>query len=931
MTVRTTRQATLARRLARALGGVSLLALATAVPVAALAQDATVAFDVPAGPLAPALARYADAAGVQLLYPSDLADGRRTAGLRGRFAPEAGLAQLLAGTGLTYRFVDPRTAQIEVVVTGSVDGERVLGPVRIEGAQGTALAGATAVNGINGSRDVTATEGTGSYTSGALTIASKTPTSLKDIPQSVSVITSQRLEEQNVRDFTEALGQAPGITLTQGLTSLQTEFYSRGFRLNTFQIDGGAPLSLDFNYFPQIDLAQYDHVEVLRGAATYFNGYGDPSGTVNLVRKKPLDHAQVLVEAQAGSWDTYRVTVDATSPLAMNGRLRGRAVLSYQDNEHFYELAKDNKTLVYGVLEYDLTSSTLIRGGVSYTRQDSLPWYGGLPRFQSGADLRLPRESCLCFSWNRWDFDTTEIFGAVEQKLGDQWSANISITSIQQNSMQKVGYSSGSVNPITRLGPTINGTYQDFSSEQLSAQMTLSGRFNLLGHEQEITFGINHADWDGGGQLAYGSLFFGTAASPYRPFPGGPAYYFGSPNGSAPPINVFDFNADDPRYSEPANTLPSFRIPVSGRTQSGAYVAFRFTPLERLHVSTGLQYSRFEQESVRETLCVNPLPASCGGARIGEPIAVQRDASKDDDVSLPSSLSVSYDLRPDFSVYVGYSNVDESQANRFDGNSEPIDPITGSNLETGLKWQGRNGRLNASVAAYRIEKEGFSVFDDASGVVDPDGSFYAVDNQGRRYRDAIVSPGVTCCYIGGLDLTLISQGLGAEVGGQVAEGWEIAAGYTFNENEYNGEDTLRYFSRSQGDPIASFQPKHLLKVWTSYQFPSSSPLNALSLMAGVYAQSDAYRAGTACAQLLAPDPLGISRCAPGQTIPFSYTQPAYSVWSLGAEYKLGPAWEFAVNVDNLFDEHYYRTTGGVAGGNWYGEPRNITVSLRGRF
>src|SRR5262249_24416985 len=158
--------------------------------------------------------------------------------------------------------------------------------------------------------------------------------------------------------------------------------------------------------FPQIDMSQYDHVEVLRGAAGLFNGYGDPSGTINLVRKRPLDHARITWDGQVGRWNSYRTMLDATGPLALDGALRGRVVLTYQDNEHFYELAKDNKTLFYGILDYDLTPTTLLTGGISITLQDSVPWDGGLPRYQNGDDLRLPRESSLVLPWNRWDFDT---------------------------------------------------------------------------------------------------------------------------------------------------------------------------------------------------------------------------------------------------------------------------------------------------------------------------------------------------------------------------------------------------------------------------------------------------------------------------------------------------------------------------------------------
>ncbi len=98
----------------------------------------------------------------------------------------------------------------------------------------------------------------------------------------------------------------PGVTLVQGDSGLENKFYSRGFAITSIQVDGGAPLSTAWGYYPQIDMAQYDHVELLRGAAGTFKrlwgsiGHGEPR------RKKPLDHSQFVLEGQTGSWSNYR-------------------------------------------------------------------------------------------------------------------------------------------------------------------------------------------------------------------------------------------------------------------------------------------------------------------------------------------------------------------------------------------------------------------------------------------------------------------------------------------------------------------------------------------------------------------------------------------------------------------------------------------------
>jgi outer membrane receptor for ferric coprogen and ferric-rhodotorulic acid len=111
------------------------------------------------------------------------------------------------------------------------------------------------------------------------------------------------------------------------------------------------------------------------------------------------------------------VVADATAPLALDGRLRGRLVMTYQNEHHFYEIAKDSKEVLYGIAEFDATPTTLLTAGINYTHQDSLPWVEGLPRYIDGGDLKLPRSTALIFPWNRSNFDTTEYFGELEQKI----------------------------------------------------------------------------------------------------------------------------------------------------------------------------------------------------------------------------------------------------------------------------------------------------------------------------------------------------------------------------------------------------------------------------------------------------------------------------------------------------------------------------------
>ena len=896
-------------------------------------------YDIPTQSLSRTVTAIVSVSGLQVFFPEDGGLNNITAPvIKGRMTVDQALTRATAGTGFIYRYARPGVITLVKAPEGNVDGEKVTGAVRVEGAQGSPYFGgagvAAGVNGTNGSRDITATEGTKSFTSGALTVGSKVPQALKDVPQSISVLTSERLEQQNVTDFTTAMNQLPGITLVQGATNLESTFYSRGFAVTSIQVDGGAPLSTSFGggqgFYPQIDMSIYDHVELLRGADGLFNGYGSPSGSVNLVRKKPLDHAQYTLDAQAGSWDNYRVVADATTPLAFDGKLRGRLVMTVQDEHHFYEVAKDNKTLVYGILEFDVTPRTLLTAGLSYTKQDSVPWYDGLPRYQTGADLQLPRSTAFAFPWNRWNFETTEIFGGLEQKIGKDWTFKINLTDNDQSSIQKVGYVNGYVNPLNDIGASLGGNYATPFGKQFSAEGVLAGAFKLFGQRQEVTLGINRVDSDAGGQTSNGGLIRSSAAAPYQPYQGGPLFCTTvsiCPSGLAtPPVNVFNFNPNSLLYNEPPNPPVSARYLAYGDIQWVGYLNLRLTAFDRVHLTTGIRWSEFDNKSSRVFICTaipttgTPSATNCVGRQIGDSYNPTNRSYSGRNFSWPPSGTLSFDVTKQLTAYAGYTDIYISNASKLDINQNPLGPVTGSNWEAGLKWAARGGKLNLSLAAYSTREKGLSLN----------------DNSVPSHQ---ISEGVFCCYVQDPNAIEKSQGIDAEATGEIIHGWQVSASYTFNQNEYVGSDIPAVIGVNAGTSLISIQPKSLYKLWTSYDFGAARKtgwLSGLTISGGVNGQSSGYYAGATCVNLLPPNPVNgnsscVSNSAPN-TIPYSFTVPAYAVFSGRIDYRFSGIWSLAVNLENILDKTYYQTVGPTPSqGNWYGAPRSVTVSLRGKW
>ena len=317
-----------------------------ALPLAVLAETPasdTQARDwhIAAGSLANALDQFARQAGISLSYDANSVAGKTSTGLNGRFHHAQALDQLLRGQGLQAQRQGNSTWLLLPQVADS----------------GALNLGATT---ITGDRLGATTEGTGSYTTGAVTIG-KGQHSLRETPQSVSVMTRQLMDDQNVTTIDDVMERTPGITSYESPMGGKY-FYSRGFKmLGQYQYDG-VPLDMGKDYAQadsfSANMAIYDRVEVLKGAAGMLKGAGTASGAVNFVRKRPQAKPTTSLSLSAGTWDNYRADLDTGGPLNDSGTVRGRVAINQQDRASYMDIAKRKDQAFYGALDVDLSPET---------------------------------------------------------------------------------------------------------------------------------------------------------------------------------------------------------------------------------------------------------------------------------------------------------------------------------------------------------------------------------------------------------------------------------------------------------------------------------------------------------------------------------------------------------------------------------------------
>lgn len=235
---------------------------------------------------------------------------------------------------------------------------------------------------VNGSAAGSGDAASQDYTVKTTTAGTKMNLAPRDVPQSFSVITEQRMKDQNLESVGDVLDNTTGVA-TEIIDSERTAYFSRGFYINNYTFDD-IPTSVSdtWNFGDASeDTAIYDRIEVVRGATGLMTGAGNPGASVNMVRKH-ADSREFTgnVSVSYGSWNKQRYVADLSAPLNESGSVRGRVIAGYQDQDSWLDRYHKRKKFVYGVIDADVTDNTTVSLGYDYQQNDTgNPTWGGLP------------------------------------------------------------------------------------------------------------------------------------------------------------------------------------------------------------------------------------------------------------------------------------------------------------------------------------------------------------------------------------------------------------------------------------------------------------------------------------------------------------------------------------------------------------------------
>lgn len=499
------------------------------------------------------------------------------------------------------------------------------------------------------------TEGTGSYTTDLISVGEKDVRPLREIPQSTTVLTRERLDDGGFTALDTALKKTPGVvvlTNDDGRSSL----YSRGFEYDTLYFNG-LPAPLSSIHGTQPDMAIIDHIEILRGPAGLFGGSGEPGGAINMRLKQAPDNFFARLTGTVGSWDNRRVEADLGGPLNQAGTVRGRLVGALGKSDNFVDDVDNQVGVIYGTVQADLTENTTATLSISHQKRDITP-FNGLPSLADGTLIDVSRSTFTGADWNDFNSTVTDYIAELEHRFDDGGHFKASARYSDRSSDFLYGYAAAAAS----ADGTVNGMRwlaREFDETSLALDTHVSKPFELFGQEHNIILGADYRHFDYTWHNLTG-VITGT-------------------------FDLDDWNTNVPR---PVYDLSSAAPVENDLKQYGIYSQVRIKPADNLTLIGGGRLTWLD-------LATQTVDASV-------------------DAEFTPYAGIIYDLTDRISAYASYTEIFQPQT-QLDANGDIISPRTGRQYEIGVKAELLDN-VNATIAYFNLRDTNRAVSDpDAAG------------------------------------------------------------------------------------------------------------------------------------------------------------------------------------------------------------------------
>jgi TonB-dependent siderophore receptor len=660
------------------------------------AQAGAISFNIPAQPMTEALNQFGRQAKLQTSADPALIQNLQSQPVNGRMTWQDALTALLAGSGLTSR-LDGSTVVIEKDPKAA-GGVVPMSPLVVEGQAEPPYSDLP--------------EEPGGFKAEYQSSATKTPQTVKETPQAISVVTQDNMKQRQVTGLGQAIETVPGVTqgsepgpfagrsvtgfVTYQIRGVQTEYYY-DVREDGFL----APLQTGTR-----DLAPYERVEVVKGPSSTLYGRGSAGGFINLVRKKPLPDFHAAFDASAGSFDYYRGEGDITGPIFGSEDARARMIVAYEDAGSFVDGVKSRREVAAPSFEFDVTESTRLLLQGTYQGDQFIPNYG-VPLFTTEkGNFRTPkvkRSKYLGVPQGEYEDNERNLVSGeaqLDQEIDDDWLVTLRLGKAWSRGNQHAdNYAYGALQPNGDI--TVYGASDEKMVDLWSGELLVNGKFDLLGGKTNLTFGAEHNDMH---------------------------YTRHSESSYVGVTNIYEDNFDD--LLTPGAPPIKYSQDTTFRSH-GIFGQVQYRMFDRLGILLGGRYDWTEQENW----------SRWNGTE---------DSSKSKFDAFTGRAALTFDITQQITAYGQYAEI--FQPNTFDVASPggaALKPVEGHIWEAGLKTEWFEGQLGVNASIFRIERENVPIPDPNNGP----GEFFSIPSGLQR-----------------------ADGIELEINGQPVPGWDINFG-----------------------------------------------------------------------------------------------------------------------------------------------------------
>ncbi|WP_168193953.1 TonB-dependent receptor [Pontibacter sp. SGAir0037] len=588
-------------------------------------------------------------------------------------------------------------------------------------------------------------------------IGTKTASLVMDVPQTISTVTKELLEDQQAFTLNEVVQNLAGVNQYSSYDDITVRGFRNGYE-SGFRLVNGLRSGYSYgNGFFRVPLTvNLERVEVLKGPGAALFGDVNPGGTINMVTKKPLEEERKAVNFSAGSFQTMRSTLDFTGPLNADKTLLYRLNVGYEDTKTFRDRNDRSSLLIAPTVTFRPTENTTLNAEVVFS---SFNGYldRGLP-IQGGDLFALPLSFAVNQPNDHYNVHDLSLNASLNHRINNWLSFNLAYMKFSYAEDIREHRTRNQFVDAPRNTVMYVRYFERLAKEytnNASAYLSLTGNTGRISHK--VALGTDFVRFDTDKNSSMVEVWNQTV------------------NGEVVPLS---FDLKNPVYEIKSTSnyirrpVPQFFIDYLNNVYqtTGLYVQDQLDITDRLGLLLGLRYEMFRDRR----------DYGAGEERIAQNVLLPRAGltfSLRDNLNYFASYSQGF--RPLNPQYIKYPE-------RY-GRSEPFKNETSYQLETGLKGEFFQKALFATLSLYQIEKRNtllqtFEVTEAGNPIFRQNGS-------------------------------TLSQGGELELVGNLVPNFSLNANYAYNHTEVRSADLI-----SENGMMAANAPKHSAGFWAKYTF-----------------------------------------------------------------------------------------------------------------